>query len=322
LPRGVAIIKNWERDLLTKLKERLSFFQDRGIPRPTLRAMFYALVSIGLPNTKSYYQSLSAHTVDWREDRIIPIDCFMDESRHVVEDFDDVYESPEDYIDRHIQNLEDAPVDYKDLIPRWHNQPHYVEFWTEKNAQIGILRSILRDGDLDRQVRIVPTGGYGSVSYGIDNVRRLEYWQSIGKKIHIRYFGDLDPSGENIEEVITRKLAQYGLRNIDIKRVALTDDMVDTYDLPRRPDPDTFEKLKRDPRAEQFKAKHNGELFQVEVDALVAIAPDVFRDLVINSVDELFDEDIYEEVLEEYSEENITELLKDAVKSLLKRLKK
>lgn len=311
--KGNAIIKSWEKEVLPKVKDRLSFFKARGIKRPTLRAMFYALVSIGLlHNTKSYYQSLSAHTVTWREANIIPIDCFLDESKRIIEDFDDIYERPEDYIKRYIGYLENLSTDFANLIPRWHHQPHYVEIWTEKNAQIGILRSILRDDDLDRQVRIVPTGGYGSVSYGVDNVRRLSTWQFIGKKIHIRYFGDLDHSGENIEEVLTRKLGQYGLKNVDIKRVALTDELVELHDLPRRPDQDTFAKLENDPRARAFKAKHDGELFQVEVDAMVAIVPDEFRQLVIDSVDELFDEDIYEQKLAEYSEDDITDMVKKA----------
>ena len=88
------------------------------------------------------------------------------------------------------------------------------------------------------------------------------------------------------------------------------------------PIPDTFKKLNRDPRAEAFKAKHNGKLFQVEVDALVAIAPDVFRDLVINSVDELFDEDIYKGVLEEYSEANITQIVKGCCQVTLEETQK
>lgn len=320
MPRGVRLIKSWEREVLPKIQERLSFFKARGIKRPSLRAMFYALVSIGLiPNTKSYYVSLSSHTVTWRENGMLPIDCFLDETRRVVE-IDDIYESPEEYVERLAGYLEDASTDYSNSIPRWHKQPNYVEVWTEKNAQIGILRSILRNDDIDRQVRIVPGGGYGSVSYISDNVERLKKWQRRGKKIRIRYFGDIDPSGEDIDIVILRKLAIYGIKDVDFRRVALTDDLIDVHELPRKPDPDTFEKLKNDPRAKSFKAKHNGELFQVEVDALVAKAPDQFKELVLNSVDEFFNEVIYEEVLNEYSENDVKRIVKKSIKSLLKRI--
>lgn len=36
--------------------------------------------------------------------------------------------------------------------------------------------------------------------------------------------------------------------------------------------------------------KHNGELFQIEIDALQAYAPLEFKNLVQNSVDQYFDE--------------------------------
>jgi hypothetical protein len=77
-------------------------------------------------------------------------------------------------------------------------------------------------------------------------------------------------------------------------------------------------KLKRDPRANAFRAKHNGELFQVEVDALVAYVPDDFKELVLDSVDAFFDEDIHAEVKEEYSEEDITELVKESTSLFLR----
>jgi hypothetical protein len=224
--------------MLPLVKERLAFFNDRGI-KPTLRAMFYALVSLGpLPNTINYYDKLSDYTARWREAWIIPMDCFIDENRRVVE-IDDIYESPQEYIDRHIKYLEDAPTDYFGSIPKWYGQREYVEVWTEKNAQVGILRSILRNDNQDggdRYVRIVPTGGFGSVTFGWNNAQRLKRIQELGKNIHILYFGDLDPSGESIEKVATEKLRMYGVNGIDFRRVALTDEQVETHKHPRKPD--------------------------------------------------------------------------------------
>jgi hypothetical protein len=78
---------------LPTVRERLSNFNTRGIV-PRLRAMFYDLFSLNIfPNTQNYYKSLSSHTTEWRENGLLPIDCFVDQSRHVIEDFDDVYES-------------------------------------------------------------------------------------------------------------------------------------------------------------------------------------------------------------------------------------
>ena len=232
-----------------------------------------------------------------------------------------IYETPQEYIDRHTEYLEDTPSEYK--IPRWYKQPHYVEVWTEKDAQVGLLRSLLRGGTPNsdgKQVRIVPTKGYSGPAYNSVNVDRLKAWQAVGKEIHILYFGDMDPSGENIEKVLSNKLAEYGLVNIDFQRMAVTDEQITQYRLPVNPDPDTLAKLKRDTRKRQFIRNHNGRLFQVEIDALAALQPNVFKNLVLNSVDQFYNEEIYEEVSNEYTQGDIRKMLKKTVKDLVRRV--
>lgn len=54
----------WKKEVMPKIKERLDLFNQQGIV-PTLRAMFYALVSLLIiPNTQSKYQYLSKITSD------------------------------------------------------------------------------------------------------------------------------------------------------------------------------------------------------------------------------------------------------------------
>lgn len=135
---------NWNKNVLPAVRERLNIFQSQGVDRPTLRSTFYALYSLGIiPNTKSAYQSLSRITAREREDGQLPVDCFADQSRQVIQDFDDVYESPEDYIERAISHLANASNKYHETIPRWNGQPEYVEVWIEKDASSGTFRSIL-----------------------------------------------------------------------------------------------------------------------------------------------------------------------------------
>lgn len=88
---------------------------------------------------------------------------------------------------------------------------------------------------------------------------------------------DLDPSGEFIDEVINKKLLQYGLYGIDFKRIALTEQQTSQFNLPHNPDPETLRKLRKDTRAKSFMRRHNGQLFQIEVDALQAYAPEEFK---------------------------------------------
>ena len=306
---------NWRQDVLPIVIERLSIFDAQGII-PTLRTMFYSLVSLNIiPNSQNYYQSLSKNTANWREQGNLPINCFADQSRYIIEDFDDDYISYTQYADGLISLLEKAPFEYQDRISKWHNQPEYVEVWIEKDAQTGTFRSVLKN----MHVRIVPTRGFTSVSFHFDNIKRLKKYQDKGKRIHIRYFGDLDPSGESIEEIINKKLYLYGIFDVDFKRVAITEEQMERYSLPRNPDPETLKKLKRDPRAKSFIAKHN-DLYQIEVDAFQAYAPEDFKKLILESVNEFYDERIYEEFIARHSPSEISKFIKTSVSSLLDRL--
>lgn len=86
------------------------------------------------------------------------------------------------------------------------------------------------------------------------------------------------------------------------------DEHIDEFNLPKNPDFEVLRKLRNDPRARSFQAKH-GELFQVEVDALQAYAPEEFRTMVLDSVDQFFDESIYDKLLAEHSEDKISHYL-------------
>ena len=307
---------NWNKTVMPAIKERLDAFSQRGIT-PTLRAMFYALVSLRvIPNLQPQYQYLSHFTARARENGQLPIDCFADQSRRIIQDFNDTYETMEDYVERGVSHLENATYNYPKGIPRWHRQPHYVEVWIEKDALSGTFKSILGN----RQVKIVPNRGFSSVSFNYENIERLKAYQDEGREIHIRYFGDLDPSGESIDEIITTKLAQYGIFGVDFQRVAVTEEQMYRFNLPHNPDLETLNKLRRDTRARSFMTRHDGELFQIEVDALQAYAPDEFKRLVQLSVDQFFDEDTYQQILAEYAPTEINRLVKKTLRSLLKRM--
>jgi hypothetical protein len=129
--------------------------------------------------------------------------------------------------------------------------------------------------------------------------------QQQGKNVHILYLGDLDPSGESISSTIREKYNRYGI-DVEFQRIAVTEQQMTQFNLPRNPDPDTLTKLRRDPRRQSFMHRHNGELFQIEIDALQAYAPLQFRNLVQDSVDQYFDEQIYQKVLtaSEHSSQN------------------
>ena len=282
---------DWKKIVNEDVKQALDSF---GFP-PTLRTMHYRLYSLGVySNTKSTYTQLSYITARAREQGILPINCFADDTRNVIGNFpdDSEYDEPEEYIDSLIHALKHITPYCRNRVSRWRNQPHHVEVWTEKKAMIRTFESILGY----REVLIVPFGGYTSITYHNDNCYRLKEFQDAGKEIHILYYGDMDPSGENIQQDIENKLGQYGVYDVDFRRIAITEEQITSYHLPTDPDSRTLAKLKNDTRSNGFMSEHNGELFQVEVDSLPAIVPQEFKNIVLGPVDQYFDNNIYEEL--------------------------
>ena len=100
-----------------------------------------------------------------------------------------------------------------------------------------------------------------------------------------------NPSGENIEEVIHDKIKGFKI-NVDFKRVAITEDQMRVFHLPVNPNPETISKLNRDPRKDAFIRNH-GRLFQIELDALQAYAPEAFKQLILESINNFFNQQIY-----------------------------
>jgi hypothetical protein len=209
---------DWKNEVMPVIKDRLNFYSKQGIV-PTLRTLFYALVSLEIiPNTQNDYQYLSKFTSIARMKRELPIDCFADQSRRII-DVNDEYVEPKEYIELYIAHLEHFPKIYPLQIPKWYNQPNYVEVWIEKDALSGTFLSILKDSGL----RIAPNKGFTSLTFIYENIKRLKSYAKDGKELHIRYFGDLDPSGENIEEVINEKIKAFQI-NVDFKRIAVTEE--------------------------------------------------------------------------------------------------
>jgi hypothetical protein len=307
---------------------------------PTLRTIFYFLYSLGkIPNTPNSYEKIGNYIVEARKEGRISWSAIADETRRSIADFYDRYVSP----DSHIRDLIYGDLDKiheryaPKLLYRWHKQPYYVEVWLEKTALLGTFRNFLRD----RQVRIIPNRGYTSWTFGYENFKRLERmsreyyaeWTDkektnaqtkvVKKKIKILYFGDYDPSGSDMDRFLKDGIADYfikyfGLEGIVefVPRIAVTLDHIERFNLPPNPDKsdtETLNKLERDPRYEKFLEAHGGQLYAVELDALMAYVPDEFERIVKDAVDQYYDPEIWDEVLkqEEHSTEAIRLLAAD-----------
>ena len=302
---------NW-KIIKNEIINSVFWFHEHGII-PSLRSIFYRLVSLRIiPNTKTAYKRLSAVTVELRKNNKLPWNSISDESRLVIKNFDERYIEPIKYVDDILNVVKDAHNQYK--IPKWHNQPHYVEVWIEKQALANAVQSFLKD----KQVVIVINKGYAGWTFLYKNCNRLKKIKMQGKTPHILYFGDFDPSGADMDRHLSTALSTFRLSSIDIHRVAITPKQIKTFNLPPIPsDQETINKLNKDTRKSKFILKYGG-LYAVELDALLAIAPDEFEKLLIESVDQFFDKTVYEQNLKQYSSNanEIQKMIKTKIKNL------
>lgn len=207
----------------------------------TVRQVYYQLVSRQvIENNRGKYQAVSNMLVDARKEGTIPWEWIEDRLRRprAVAMWDDLADF-----------AETARRAYRRDV--WATQPGYVEVWLEKDALSGIFEDVL--------------AGYGvtlNVGRGYDG------WDSIhnaatrfgdGDGMTVLYFGDFDPSGEDMVRSLRERLAFFEACP-EIVKCALTLDDVRRYNLP----PD-FTKT-TDTRRAAFVAKW-GDV-SVELDAL------------------------------------------------------
>jgi len=179
----------------------------------------------------------------------------------------------------------------------WQDQPDYLEVFVEKDALSAIFEDVL--------------DGYG-VTLNVG--RGYSSWSSIKAAADrfddggtILYFGDFDPSGEDMVRALEESLANSDLPNggsfPEVIKCALTSADIQTYDLP----PD-FTKA-TDTRQAAFVERH-GDV-AVELDALPV---SVLRERIVREVERRLDLEALERIRidESFDRGRLDELLDQA----------
>lgn len=234
----------------------------------TVRQVYYQLVSRQvIKNNRCQYQAVSKALVAARQDGTMPWEWIEDRTRQPR--MFSMWEGLTDF-------AKDAAASYRRDV--WADQSSLVEVWLEKDALSGIFVEAL--------------GPYGvtlNVGRGYDG------WDSIhnaaeryepyidGANVTVLYFGDFDPSGEDMLRSLRERLAFFGCEP-EITKCALTAADVEAYDLPPEP------AKKSDTRRDAFVAEH-GDV-SVEIDALPV---DVLRERLVSEVAARMDLDALKE---------------------------
>ena len=257
----------------------------------TIRALHYQLVSRGMTNDIQHYKRVVVATGVARWDGRIAFDAFSDRERSMA------------------CRTKGEPVNLMDEIDtgkaqvyawmnaynrnRWENQPYYPEVFIEKKALEGVFYKTCKAHD----IALGACKGYPSLTFLHEASIRFRYAESQGKQPIIIYFGDYDPSGEDIPRSLKANLEDLGVQSLMVKRVALNEDQVIAWGLPPAPTKVT------DSRSVNWDG-----LGQVELDA---VRPEKLMQLLERAIAEIFDDELYGELMaveREEREEYRTEL--------------
>lgn len=233
----------------------------------TLRRLFYLLVSEGVIENKSKaYSRLSELTAKERRNGDFPELTDLTFELHQATG----WSSPKSI-------LRTAANQYR--RDRTEGQDHQIFIGVEKNG----LRPTLEEWFNEYGVLVFAIGGYESVPAETDvnwAIRR------DGRPAVLLYGGDLDPSGVDIYRNFLRYTGPWE----HTERVAITWEQTEENDIPRSP----F--AKNDSRNAKFLREY-GALFQVEIDALDALAPGKMREFYMTAFEQYWDKTQFEKVM-------------------------
>lgn len=230
----------------------------------TVRQVYYQLVSRQvIKNSRTQYQAVSNLLVEARKSGTIPWEWIEDRLRRPRSV--SMWAGLSDF-------AKTAERAYR--LDVWTTQPAYVEVWLEKDALSGIFEDVLSAYGVTLNV--------GRGFDGWDSIRnaadRYYGWQAEeGRDIFVLYFGDFDPSGEDMVRSLRERIGYFEVQP-EIIKCALTMEDIKWYRLP----PDFAKKT--DSRAAAFIAKH-GDI-SVELDALPA---DVLKNRLVTEVESHLD---------------------------------
>jgi len=262
--------KKWITDNSLEIIERY----DKGML--TIRALHYQLVSIGMTNTISHYKRVVDAMITARWDGLVDFDTFSDHDRSMIGETQYEETILQNEIERGKENVKAWMNFY--YKHRWENQPYYPEVFIEKKALQGVFGSVCSDND----VTLGACKGYPSLTFLNDATNRFNEAVYAGKKPIILYFGDYDPSGEDIPRSIEENIKRIGCEEIKVVRFALMEHQVVEWKLPPAPTKE----------GDSRTAKWEG-LGQVELDA---IEPKKLQRLCKDAINQYFDDDLYDEL--------------------------
>jgi hypothetical protein len=240
----------------------------------TVRQCYYRLVAAAIiSNSIRSYKNLVVALTKWRWDGTLPIEAFEDRTRAMLlHDTGWRQDDPLAWARAWLQEGLKNARDYR--LARWFGQKERVVVAVEKQALQGPFEEVCTERGVDLAV----CRGYPSVSFLAEAAQRmLDEESGDGRSLWILYFGDHDPSGQDIPRAVRERLEGFFNVQFEYHRVALNPDQVDAMNLIPAPVKMT------DARASGFVAEHGENVYELD-----AIEPDVLQSIVRKAIDKHF----------------------------------
>jgi hypothetical protein len=326
----------WSEVVKVALEEATRYYLANNIPLTLRGLFYILVSKNVIPNTKNAYATLSAVLAKARYYGRFPWHLIHDKVRDIswgdigysISDAQKIVEELSKLTPEQKEQMlkEYLRAKYTIRLAQWEGQPHRVLIVVEKDALYDIVKSIVQV-QLGWDVTITFSRGFESASHAriiADWIKGLKE-RNITPVILLIY--DFDPSGEyaSIRDFLFRVLAlarggdieelfdRWTGAKADAEKQAIIDELssgvgvkwekimltweqVVKYNIPPTPENEEVrKKLERDPRKKWFLAKY-GNLYQAEVDALLALNIDEAKRIIDGAIRRYFDQGIYEEV--------------------------
>lgn len=259
IENSLEIVKEYEKGILT------------------VRGLHYRLVATGMTNDDRHYKRVIDAMIYARWNGLVEFNTFSDHDRFMIGETEYKDISLKDKIEEAKDQVGAWMTQYS--RNKWQNQYYYPEILIEKKALQSVFQSVCKEWN----VTLGACKGYPSLTFLNDTANRMIFASDKGYHPIILYFGDYDPSGQDIPRSIKENIIKLGCPNIEIKQIALSKEQVLELKLPPAP-------IKpKDSRSATWTGLGQVELDAIEPNMLQAMCRDaiknVFDKAVANNLD-------------------------------------
>lgn len=257
-----------KENIITKTNELLDQYTDKL----TVRQIYYRLVSFQIiENTKNQYKYFDSVITKARKDGIINPSRFVDLTRKTEYNIDYNYTTWKEALDYKMYEIRENPYIFtnRNLF-----QKDITVIMLEKQTLETIFKSVISN-----MCVLIVNRGFNSFTQLYELALALK---NEKRNMNLYTFSDYDISGFKIESNFINQCKQLGIKYNSIERIALTESLIDKYDLPINPEKTTPFKIKEKLRG------------NVELDAL---EPNTLKDLVRNVVKKNYDKSLYQSIV-------------------------